>query len=176
MSKKALLIVPLVVFLGIAGFLWQGLSLDPKILPAAMVGKEVPDFQLPTLLNNAQVVTSQILKGKVILLNVWASWCASCRAEHYVLMDIAHRYHMPIYGINYKDSAADARAWLKQAGNPYQQVMVDQKGELALNLGVYGTPETFVIDKTGTVRYRHVGPLSASDWEKELSPIIQRLQ
>jgi len=161
--------VILCILLGLA--FWRGLSLDPRELPSVQLGKKLPAFQLP-LLENAGVLSENSLPKQVILLNVWASWCQACVEEQALLMELAAD-RVPIYGINYKDKPKQAKQWLKLWGNPYQRVGQDRQGKLALDLGVYGAPETFLIDKQGIVRYRHAGILTKKLWTETIHPLMQ---
>ncbi|MGB6975951.1 MAG: DsbE family thiol:disulfide interchange protein [Gammaproteobacteria bacterium] len=169
------LLIPLLIFIIVVLFLWRGLHQDPRALPSTLIGKSVPDFALPRLNHPDQQLTQQVFVGHVSLLNVWATWCASCQAEHPVLMDIAHSNTVTLYGLNYKDQQANAQHWLQQYGNPYQAVAYDPQGQLGLDLGVYGTPETFLIDKKGVIRYRFIGPLDATAWQNDFLPRVQKL-
>lgn len=173
--KMLRFILPLAVFLIIVSFLWQGLKKgDPRQLPSALIGRSVPAFNYPDL-NAPTSITQASFLGKPSLLNVWATWCVSCQAEHSVLMDIAATNKVRIYGLNYKDDIDKAQQLLKQYGNPYQGVIADTQGKLAIDFGVYGTPETFVIDAKGVIRYKHVGPLSWQVWQQEIEPEIEGL-
>lgn len=179
MSKTIRLFIastPLVIFLGILFFLWRGLSLKPEVLPSALLGKPTPHFRLTDLLSPTYPFTEQNFKGQVTLLNVWASWCYACEREHPVLMEIKNHYHIPIYGITYKDDPKKTQSVLNEWGNPYSRLGNDASGEVAMDFGVYGTPETFIIDKKGNIAYRHVGAINQEIWENELLPVIQRLQ
>jgi cytochrome c biogenesis protein CcmG/thiol:disulfide interchange protein DsbE len=167
-------IIPIVVFSLLCLFLWRGLSLDPHHLPSVQVGKAVPQFSLPQL-GSSHIVDSKQLQGQVSLLNVWASWCSACVEEQVFMMHLAQE-GVIIYGLNYKDDAQDALSWLTQWGNPYKLVMRDAEGRVAIDLGVYGAPETFVIDKQGIIRYRHVGIMNQEVWDKELYPLVQQLE
>ena len=137
-------------------FLWKGLSLDPHKLPSALLNKSVPQFQLSTVQDSGQMFTDRNLHGQISLLNVWATWCSSCREEHPVLMDIERDYQIPIYGFDYKDQRISAIQWLQQLGNPYTLIGFDNSGSVAIDWGVYGTPETFIIDKNGIIRYKFI--------------------
>ncbi len=167
--------LPLGLFLILGLFLWRGLSLDPQALPSAKLGQALPDFRLPELNEPEKLLTRDMLKGRVILLNVWASWCSACIDEQVFMMALA-RQGVPIYGLNYKDRAEDAKQWLRDWGNPYQSIAQDESGKLAIDLGVYGAPETFLIDKEGKIQYRHAGILTENLWKKELLPLMQRLE
>lgn len=157
-------------------FLWRGLSLDPHKLPSALLNKPVPSFRLTTLQNEYQFFTDKNLKGQVALLNVWASWCESCQEEHSTLLEIAHDNDVSLYGLDYKDTRAAAVTMLQQFGDPYKMVGFDGNGNVAIDWGVYGTPETFVIDKNGIIRYKYIGPLTDAVWVNELLPLIKDLQ
>ena len=168
-------LIPIVIFLLLAGFLYRGLSLDPHHLPSVQIGKNLPQFSLPQLEDPQQKFTTDTLKQRVSLLNVWASWCNACFDEQVFLMQLA-REGVPIYGLNYKDKTKNALQWLNQWGNPYQLIAQDKKGKLAIDLGVYGAPETFVIDKQGVIRYRHVGVLNEEVWLKDIQPLMKQLE
>ncbi len=157
--------VPLILFGGLFMFLGMGLSLDPKKLPNARQDQALPAFALPRLDNLSQVVTNQDIEAKVKLINVWATWCKSCEQEHAFLMALAQK-NIPIIGLNYKDDSNQAKTWLERHGNPYEMTLVDADGRYAIELGVYGTPETFLVDHVGRIRYRHVGPLDANSWKE----------
>lgn len=149
---------------------WRGLSLKPQELPSVQVGKVLPNFRVPTL--NGQTFSDQTLRGKVSIINVWASWCDACSQEQVFLFQLAQQEGIPIYGLNYKDDASHARAWLHEWGNPYTLVAEDNSGHLGINLGVYGVPETFLIDEHGVILHRHAGLLTATIWEKEFKPLL----
>lgn len=174
--KRLLLFLPLFIVVGLGSFLWKGLYLNPKALPSALIDKPVPPFELPWLEKPGQTLTQEALKGKVSLLNVWATWCPSCRTEHPFLMELAHRRKIPIYGVDYKDETTAANRWLSELGNPYVANIIDEKGSLGLDLGVYGAPETFIVDKKGIVRYRHAGPLTDAIWKRDLLPLFEGLR
>ncbi|RUR13293.1 DsbE family thiol:disulfide interchange protein [Legionella sp. km772] len=167
--------IPIVVFIVICIFLWRGLSLDPHRLPSVQVGKPLPVFSLPQLAQPGVLFQSSQLRGRVVLLNVWASWCAACVDEQVFLMQLA-REGVAIYGLNYKDNSHDALQWLQQWGNPYKLIASDAQGKAAIDLGVYGAPETFVIDKKGVIRYRHAGIMNQELWQKEMQPLIKELE
>ncbi|CEG56368.1 DsbE family thiol:disulfide interchange protein [Legionella fallonii] len=168
-------IVPVVLFLLLSVFLWRGLSLDPHRLPSVQLGKTLPVFTLPQLQEPNSTFSSTQLRNQVALLNVWASWCAACVDEQVFMMQLA-REGVPIYGLNYKDKPEDALRWLVQWGNPYKLIVQDREGKAAIDLGVYGAPETFVIDKKGIIRYRHVGIMNQEAWSKDISPLIKKLE
>ena len=178
MNRKlqlAILSMPLAIFITVLFFLWRGLSLKPDILPSVLVGKAVPHFKLTNVLAPAYPFTEQSFKGKVTLLNVWASWCGACEMEHAMLMEIRNHYQIPIYGIDYKDDLERSKSFLAEKGNPYTMLGNDSTGEVAMDLGVYGTPETFIVDKEGQIAYRHVGVIDQRVWETELLPVIKSL-
>lgn len=173
---KMKFLIPLGVFLVLAVFLGLGLKLDPREVPSPLIGKPAPDFRLPQLHEDGQFFGPKDFEGKVWLLNVWASWCASCRTEHPVLNAWARSGEVAIVGLNYKDEPDAARQWLAQLGNPYTLSARDQDGRVGIDWGVYGVPETFVIDKRGIIRHKHIGPVAAEDIQSELKPLIQRLK
>ncbi len=161
--------IVLVVFLGI------GLKLDPKEIPSPFIGKAAPAFNLASLQDANKMIQPADYKGQVWLLNVWATWCAACRAEHQTLVDIAKQKIVPIVGLNYKDESDLAIRWLKQLGDPYVAVAVDADGRAAIDYGVYGAPETFLIDKKGIIRYKHIGPINPQSWQQKILPLVQQL-
>ncbi len=168
-------VIPITLFLLLSIFLWRGLSLNPHELPSVQLGKPLPQFNLPQLNNPDSFFSSSQLRDQVVLLNVWASWCAACVEEQVFMLQLA-REGIPIYGLNYKDKSLDALRWLEQWGNPYKLIFQDQDGKAAIDLGVYGAPETFVIDKKGIIRYRHAGIVTQELWLKEVSPLIKHLE
>jgi cytochrome c biogenesis protein CcmG/thiol:disulfide interchange protein DsbE len=168
-------VIPLVVFVALGVLLWMGLSLDPRKIPSPLVGKPLPAFALASLHEPSKTVTPDSLRGRVYLLNVWASWCVACRQEHPVLNELARMKAVPIVGLNYKDQRSDAIGWLQNLGNPYELSIVDLDGRIGIELGVYGVPETFVIDKDGVIRYKHIGPISEETWRSKLEPLVKQL-
>ena len=168
-------VIPVAIFAVLGVLLWVGLSLNPRHIPSPLIGKALPAFSLPALHEPKRVVTAESLRGRVYLLNVWASWCVACRQEHPVLKAIAQQKVVPLVGLNYKDKRDDALGWLKEFENPYEVSVMDADGRLGIELGVYGVPETFVIDKAGVIRYKHVGPVSEEIWTHKLLPLIQQL-
>lgn len=172
--KRLRLFLPLGLFLVLGGFLLVGLRLDPQALPSALIDKPLPSFSLPAL-GEERVVDQSMVTGEVSLFNVWATWCASCRIEHPFLTELA-KTGLPIYGINYKDEDAEALRWLDELGDPYRLSIVDAEGSLGLDLGVYGAPETYVVDGSGVIRYRHVGVVNELVWAQTLKPIIDELR
>lgn len=168
--------IPLAIFVVLVAFLWVGLDRDPREVPSPLIGKPAPAFRLAQLHADGQTLSNDDLKGKVWLLNVWASWCVSCRVEHPLLLQASQSKAIPIYGLDYKDKAEDARAWLEQHGNPYTTSIVDRDGKIGIDYGVYGVPETFLIDKEGIVRYKQVGPITAEAWQQKILPLARKLQ
>jgi len=169
-------LLPLGIFVIVVGFLAVGLTLNPRELPSPLVGKPAPDFSLPQLHDQGKVISSNELKGKVWLLNFWASWCEACKEEHPVLTHLAQSGAVPIYGMDYKDRREDALTWLKQWGNPYPVIAVDESGRVGINFGVYGVPETYVIDKAGVIRYKQIGPLREDIVQGKILPLVRELQ
>jgi len=176
MSRRILPISVIVIFLIMMGFFYKGLQLDPQELPSALLDKSAPDFTLPQLHDDTKSFSLADMKGKVWLLNVWASWCEACRQEHPLFMQLARRGDFPIYGLNYKDEVDDAKRWLRQLGDPYVVSVSDLEGDVGIDFGVYGVPETFLIDKEGVIRYKHVGPVSRQDWKQILEPKLKELE
>jgi cytochrome c biogenesis protein CcmG/thiol:disulfide interchange protein DsbE len=154
--------------------LFRGLSLDPTEMPSALIDRPLPTFNLPVL-GGEGMLTQEDVTGQVALLNVWATWCISCRVEHPYLKQLAER-GIPIYGLDYKDDDADALRWLQELGDPYQLHIADREGTLGLDLGVYGAPETYLLDAAGVVRYRHVGVVDEQVWQTVLEPLYRQLQ
>jgi cytochrome c biogenesis protein CcmG/thiol:disulfide interchange protein DsbE len=169
-------LVPLGIFLVLVAFLYRGLSLDPKLVPSPLVGKPMPAFTLTRLQDPNTSISDTDIKGKVALLNIWATWCVSCRAEHETLLELAKTGKVDIYGLNYKDERAAAQQWLRQLGNPYVANAFDDTGRVGIDWGVYGAPETFVIDRQGIIRHKHVGPLTADVVNEEILPLVAELQ
>tara|TARA_R110002167_G_scaffold12233_1_gene52294 strand:- start:2101 stop:2640 length:540 start_codon:yes stop_codon:yes gene_type:complete len=164
--RRALLFIPIVLALLLGVFLWKGLSIDPKELPSALVGKPFPAFSLTALKDSDRLLTEADLPKRPLLVNIWATWCPSCKVEHPQLVSIARQDGIPIVGLNYKDNAEEAKNWLRQYQNPYLFNIFDPEGKLGFNLGVYGAPETFIVDAQGIVRYRHAGPIDTKTWKK----------
>lgn len=171
-------ILPLVVFLGLAGLLYTQLESgrDPHTVPSPFIGKQAPAFNLPQLLEPAKKFSPADMKGQVWLFNLWASWCESCRDEYPLLKDIAQNQRVTIVGLDYKDKAADAKAWLAQAGNPYVLNVTDVNGRIAIDYGITGVPETFVIDKHGVIRYKEVGVLTPDNLKNKILPLVAKLE
>lgn len=167
--------IPLILFFLLVVFLAFGLRRDPNTLPSVLINKPAPTFRLPQLNDPAKTFSAEDMRGKVWLLNVWASWCIGCREEHEDLIRYSKSGVVPIYGLNYKDKTEDAHAWLRELGDPYVLSAVDADGRVAIDYGVYGAPETYVIDKTGTIRFKQVGPLVPEIWEEKVLPLVQEL-
>jgi cytochrome c biogenesis protein CcmG/thiol:disulfide interchange protein DsbE len=169
-------ILPLGLFIGLVVFLAMGLKLDPRLVPSPFLDKPAPALDLPRLKGEGGNITGKDLLGKITLVNVWASWCVACRQEHQVLLRLAKEGDFKLLGFNYKDRREDALNWLNTLGDPYGDIAFDNDGRAAINWGVYGVPESFLIDKQGIVRYKHVGPLSWEDVEKTLRPLARELK
>ena len=172
--KRALLFLPLVLAAIIGMILFWGLSNDPTKLESARIDDPLPSFMLPSLQDPDKFLSQEDVKGKVSLLNVWATWCPSCRVEHPYLLKIAKEYGVPVIGLNYKDEREAAKAWLVKLDDPYLFNIYDEKGKLGLDLGVYGAPETYIVDRQGVVRYRHVGVVDDQVWKKILEPRVKQ--
>jgi cytochrome c biogenesis protein CcmG/thiol:disulfide interchange protein DsbE len=168
-------LIPLGLFLALAVFLAIGLTRDPKAIESVLINKPAPAFRLPDLKVPGQTISNEDMRGKVWLLNVWASWCIACRDEHPLLIKYAQSGVVPIYGLNYKDRREDAIAWLGELGDPYVASAVDADGRVAIDYGVYGAPETYVIDQAGMIRLKHVGPITPQVWSKKVLPLVQEL-
>ncbi|CAN5298277.1 DsbE family thiol:disulfide interchange protein [soil metagenome] len=166
---------PLIAFAVLVGFLAVGLHLKPRELPSPLIDKPAPGFSLPLLSAPAQRLSAQDMRGKVWLLNVWASWCVACRQEHALMVEIAKTGAVPIYGLNYKDKRLDALSWLDQFGNPYVASLSDADGLVGIDYGVYGVPETFVIDKQGVIRHKLIGPVTAETLREVILPLVKKL-
>jgi len=167
--------LPLLIFLLLAGFLAVGLTHDPREVPSPFIDKPAPAFRLEQLHDAAVSFRPEDMKGKVWLLNVWASWCVSCRVEHPLLVDMSKKQLVPIVGLNYKDKRDEGMQWLARFGNPYSLSAFDVDGRVGIDYGVYGVPETFVIDKQGVIRYKQIGPITPEALEKTILPLIRRL-
>jgi cytochrome c biogenesis protein CcmG/thiol:disulfide interchange protein DsbE len=169
-------LIPLGIFIVMGVFLAIGLKLNPTEIPSPFIGKPAPAFSAETLDNPEQKLTPADLQGKVWLFNVWASWCTSCRAEHPVLNELAKQKAALIIGLNYKDVREDALSWLDRLGNPYDVSVTDPEGRIGIDWGVYGVPETFVVDKKGIIRHKQTGPVTSETVRQTLSPLIAKLQ
>lgn len=166
-------LIPLAIFIGLVALLAVGLRRDPRLVPSPFVGKPAPTLDLPTLNDPAQRITNQMLAGRPTLINIWASWCVACREEHPLLLELSNQQALPIIGFNYKDDREDARQWLQRFGDPYSDVAVDEDGRAGIEWGVYGVPETFLLDAKGTVVYKHVGPLTPAIIEQKILPLAR---
>jgi cytochrome c biogenesis protein CcmG/thiol:disulfide interchange protein DsbE len=174
MGPRLKLFIPLILFAVLALFLYRGLQLDPREMPSALIDRPLPTFELPAL-GQDRLLTREQVVGEVALFNVWATWCVSCRVEHPYLHMLAEQ-GVPIYGVNYKDDDTDALRWLEELGDPYRLNIVDAEGTLGLDLGVYGAPETYLVDAAGVIRYRHVGVVDERVWKDILQPLYIELQ
>jgi len=168
-------LIPLGIFLVLVVFLAIGLGRDPHEVPSPLINKAAPTFRLPQLKEPSKNFSAEDMRGKVWLLNVWASWCISCRDEHPLLLEYARTGAVPIYGLNYKDNREDALAWLDELGDPYVLSAADLDGRVAIDYGVYGAPETYVIDQSGTIRLKHVGPVTPDVWSQKILSVVQEL-
>jgi cytochrome c biogenesis protein CcmG/thiol:disulfide interchange protein DsbE len=169
-------LLPLLGFIVMAGFLGAGLKLDPRVIPSPLINKPAPNFSVPTLFDATQSIGTKQFKGQVWLLNVWASWCVACRQEHPLLNELANQNLLPIVGLNYKDKRVDAIEWLAELGNPYTIIAHDLKGNVGIDFGVYGVPESFLIDKKGLIRFKQIGPFDAGSIKNQLLPLVKILQ
>jgi len=172
--KRLLMLLPLAIFLLVAVFLYRGLFLDPTELPSALIGKPLPSFALPSVEDPQRLVSDDDIKGKPALVNVWATWCVACKVEHPVLNKLAEQ-GVVIHGVNYKDDNAAAQKWLQDFHDPYQLNIRDEEGTLGLDLGVYGAPETFLVDKQGIIRHKYVGVIDERVWREQLAALYQEL-
>jgi cytochrome c biogenesis protein CcmG, thiol:disulfide interchange protein DsbE len=168
--------LPLAVFLVLLAFLFVGLFRDPREVPSPLVDKPAPAFSLAKLHRPGERLSNADMRGQVWLLNVWASWCVSCRVEHPLLVALAKADVVPVIGLAYKDKPEDGLAWLASNGDPYRMSIVDRDGRVGIDFGVYGVPETFVIDKAGIIRYKQIGPLTADALDKTILPLVRELQ
>ena len=169
-------LLPLAIFLVIVGFLAVGLNRDPRQVPSPLINKPAPDFKLPRLDAPEQMLSTQDLRGQVWLLNVWASWCVACRQEHPLLVELAKAGTVKVYGLNYKDKREDALGLLRKSGNPYLTSLSDTEGLVGIDYGVYGVPETFVIDKQGVIRFKQIGPITRESLRDTLLPLVAQLE
>ncbi len=180
---KARFLIPLALFFALLGLFYFALQqmnageYNPRDIPSPLVGKPVPVFSLPSLkVADAQVTNADLTAPGVSLFNVWASWCVACRQEHPFLMELSRRGEIPIFGLNYKDERDDAIAWLKRFGDPYTASGYDREGRVGIDWGVYGVPETFVVDRNGTIRYKHIGPVTEKAWREKILPVIEQVR
>ena len=175
-TRKPVFWVPLALFVGLCVLLAVGLTLDPREIPSPLIGKPAPAFNLPILGDSEQLLfsTTDVL-GKPWILNVWASWCVACRYEHPLLIEFAQNNDTFMVGLNYKDPSANGRAWLKEFGDPYTLSVIDYDGRVGIDWGVYGVPETFVVDASGIIRYKHIGPVTVTSLQSEIVPLLREL-
>jgi cytochrome c biogenesis protein CcmG/thiol:disulfide interchange protein DsbE len=169
-------ILPIAIFSVLAGFLYVGLYKDPSLVPSPLIGKPIPSFQLSTLQDADAIITQDNFKGEIALINVWGTWCIACKQEHAALVYIADKKNIPIYGLNYKDDRELAKQWLVDYGDPYVMSAFDASGRIAIDFGVYGAPETFLIDDKGIIRHKLVGIMTADVWEHQFVPKIQLIK
>lgn len=170
-------LLPLGLFIGLVIIFIYGLQHDPRRVPSPLIDKPAPAFNLPTLHIAETNIQLDDLKGRVSLINVWASWCVACRTEHPLLIEaIKNNNELNLYGLNYKDKRTDALQWLKQLGNPYIESAFDESGSTGIDYGVYGVPETFVLDKNGIIRYKHIGPIDKQQLETIILPLVKKLE
>ena len=172
--KALKFLIPLVVFLGVSIFLFKGLSLNPREVPSPLIDKPAPSFSLPLLRESDNALSTDDMRGQVWLLNVFASWCGTCLEEHPIIVDFSERGVIPVLGLNYKDNPVNAKRWLERHGDSYSRVVVDIDGRSGLDYGVYGVPESFLIDGDGIIRYKKIGPLSQADIEADILPLIDK--
>jgi len=170
-----LLLLPLVLFVGLVAFLLVGLRRDPHEIPSPFINKPAPAFQLKQLQDPTKTFSAQDMRGKVWLLNFWGTWCVACREEHPLLIQYSKTGAVPIYGVDYKDERATALQLLEDEGNPYTVTTSDPDGRLSIDYGVYGAPETFLIDRNGVIRYKQIGPITEEAWQKEILPRVRQL-
>ena len=176
LRRRAPYFVPVLIFVVIAVFLGIGLTLDPRKIPSPLIGKPVPEFRLPPVQGRSLGLASENLRGEVSLVNVFASWCVACREEHPLMMRIARERLVPLHGLNYKDRPLDAKRWLDELGDPYTRTGADIDGRVGIDWGVYGVPETFVIDREGRIAYKHIGPVTPAALKDTILPLIEKLR
>lgn len=169
-------VLPGLVVLLLIGLLGYGLTRDPGEIDSVLIGRPAPAFSVPALASGTQLITEKDLAGRVTVFNVWASWCVACRAEHELIAELSRRADVPVYGLNYKDSRPQALRWLRRYGDPFVASAYDPRGQVGLDWGVAGVPETFVVDETGVVRYKQIGPVDRKALENELLPLLRRLK
>jgi cytochrome c biogenesis protein CcmG, thiol:disulfide interchange protein DsbE len=174
--KRLWFLIPLAAFFALAAILARGLKLDPHEVPSPLIDKPAPAFALTRLDDPTQTIRLADMHGKVWILNVWASWCVSCREEHPLLVEFSKKHLVPIYGLDYKDQRADASGWLARFGNPYDASLFDGEGRTGIDFGVYGVPETFVIDQNGVIRMKHIGPLTQEALTTKIEPFLEKLK
>jgi len=175
-APRVRFLIPLIAFLVISIFLGIGLTLNPREIPSPLIGKPVPEFSLAPVQGRVLGLSNIVLKGEVSLVNVFASWCTACLDEHPLLMNLSEQKRVPIHGLNYKDQPQDAADWLDKWGDPYTRTGTDLNGRVGIDWGVYGVPETFVIDKAGRIAYKQIGPITTANLKEKLLPLITKLQ
>jgi cytochrome c biogenesis protein CcmG/thiol:disulfide interchange protein DsbE len=175
-GRRLPFLIPLVILAALVAFLAVGLTLNPREVPSPLIGKAVPEFALPPVKGRSLGLASGDLRGEVSMVNVFASWCVACRDEHSLLMHLKRDSIVPIHGLNYKDRPDDAARWLDEMGDPYTRTGADLDGRVGIDWGVYGVPETFVIDREGRIAYKHIGPLTPQVMDEKILPLIRRLQ
>ena len=169
------LLIPLVLFIGLVVFLLVGLHRDPREVPSPLINKPAPDFQLQQLKEPSKTLSAKELRGKVWLINFWGTWCVACREEHPVLVKYSNNGVLPIYGVDYKDDRAAAMQMLAEEGNPYTLTISDPEGRTSIDYGVYGAPESFLIDKNGVIRFKQIGPITDEVWNQKILPLAKQL-
>ena len=174
--KRFWFLIPLAAFFLLAAILARGLKLDPHEVPSPLIDKPAPAFSLTRLDDAGKTVRLEDMRGKVWMLNVWASWCVSCREEHPLLLAFSKKHLVPIYGLDYKDQRVDASGWLARFGNPYEASLFDGEGRTGIDFGVYGVPETFIIDQAGVIRMKHIGPLTEDALATKIEPLLEKLK
>jgi len=167
---------PLTIFIGLTVLFIYGLQNDPRYVPSPLINKIAPKFNLPSLHHPESNISVDDIKGTVSLINVWASWCVACRLEHPILNEAVKKYHLSLYGLNYKDKRTNALIWLENLGNPYIESAYDEYGNVGIDYGVYGVPETFLLDKKGVIRYKHIGPIDKRQFDDIIMPLIKKLE
>jgi cytochrome c biogenesis protein CcmG/thiol:disulfide interchange protein DsbE len=173
---KTKFLIPLILFIGLVVFLAIGLNRDPQEIPSPLINKVAPAFEVAQLADSSKTFSPASMKGQVWVLNVWASWCVACREEHPVLVELAKSQQAPVIGLDYKDKREDALAMLANQGNPYLLSAFDANGRVGIDYGVYGVPETYIIDKAGVIRFKHVGPLTMNLLNQKIYPVLSELK
>jgi len=173
---KTKFLIPLILFIGLVVFLAIGLSRDPQEIPSPLINKVAPAFEVAQLADSSKTFSPASMKGQVWVLNVWASWCVACREEHPVLVELAKSKQAPVIGLDYKDKREDALSMLANQGNPYLLSAFDANGRVGIDYGVYGVPETYIIDKAGVIRFKHIGPLTMNILNQKIYPVLSELK
>lgn len=176
MNRRFVFLLPLVAFAVLAAFLLRGLWLKPREVPSPLVGKPAPQFERPKLAATGEIFTSKEMLGQVWILNVWASWCMPCREEHPLWNKFAQSKQVALVGLNYKDEDKNASRWLRDLGNPYTFSVIDSDGRVGIDFGVYGVPETFVIDKAGVIKFKQIGPITSEVLQRDIVPLLKKLE